>query len=126
MYAFSSFVSRMKLVELEFVKHIRRVLRAALTSGMHLTRIITLHATLLVTPKCITRQVRVLVLEILLSTIRLLSRICLYQQSAIALHETQNAKHKHKHEHTRTRAQTKSNGNPYRRTVSTNTLKTKM
>lgn len=59
------------LVEAEFIKHIRRVVCATLATGVNLTRIIPLHTTLLVPPKGIACQIRVLILEVLLGAVRL-------------------------------------------------------
>lgn len=65
------------LVELEFIKHIRRVVSATLTTCVHLARIIPLHTALLVPPKGIARQIRVFILEVLLCAVCLLGSLCL-------------------------------------------------
>lgn len=56
-------------IKFEFVEHIRRVLSTALASSMHIVRVILLNTAFLVAAECITSQVRVLILKVLLSTV---------------------------------------------------------
>lgn len=62
------------LVEFELVEHVWRVVGAALASCVHLAGVVPLDAALLITPKCIPGQIRVLVVEIALGTVCLLRR----------------------------------------------------
>lgn len=122
-------------IEFKFVEHIRRVLRTALACSVHVLRVIPLHATLLVAAEGIAGEVGVLVVEVLLCFIRLLGRGGLIgwvsfslaerglNTAAAAAHINGGAKERGQ-KLTLTNAETKSKGNPYLRTVSTNTRRT--